>query len=256
MGIRLVGSCGLATVALTVALGTAACSGGTAIAPTAANSTTHGTGSTGGSASSAATNPTATTTATTSAQRTAGSGTTTGSGAGTGTGSGSGSGSGAGSGAGTSAGTSVPGCGNGDLKISWGYGTQSEPLQAGAVVFKNISDHTCTLQGYPGAALQDGGTTINASRVLNGFRGSLPPLSSPPLVTLAPGGVSYAVLEWRLHTNQACYPTGSGSFEVTAPNTTKTVTLSMGVHVGRAGICSSFETNPVVPGTFGVAVGN
>ena len=146
-------------------------------------------------------------------------------------------------------------CGNGDLRISWGYGTQSTPLQAAAVVFTNVADHTCTLQGYPGAAIADGGTVVNAARVLNGFRGDLPPLTSPPLVTLAPGAVAYAVAGWRLHDGQACYPTGTGAFEFTAPNTTKTVTLSK-VTTGLKGICSSLEINPIVSGTFGVAVGS
>ena len=97
---------------------------------------------------------------------------------------------------------------------------------------------------------------IDATRVLNGERGSLPPLSSPPRVTLRSGGVSYAVLEWLLHTNQSCYPNGSGTFEITAPNTTKTVIIGTGGHMGEQGICSAFEVNPVVPGVFGVAVGS
>jgi Protein of unknown function (DUF4232) len=233
MGRRLAGTCGLAGVALTVALGTAACGGNTAAATSPLTNTTHGSNTT-----SAAASPTATATAT-SAGTAAGTAPATTSAART-----------------TTAAAAVPACGNEDLRISFGYGTQSEPLQASAVVFKNISSHTCTLQGYPGAAIKDGDTTIDASRVLNGFRGDLPPLSSPPLVTLAPGGVSYAVLEWRLHTDQSCYPTGTGSFEITAPNTTKTVTISTAAHFGQAAICSSFETNPVVPGVFGISVGN
>ena len=153
---------------------------------------------------------------------------------------------------------SVPACGTDDLKIGWGYGTQSDPLQASAVVFENISSHTCTLQGYPGAAIKDGGTVINATRELNIYRGTLPPLSSPPLVTLAPRGVSYSVVEWMLHTNQSCYPNGTGSFEITAPNTTKTVVISSTPTngMGLKGICSAYEVSPVVPGVFGVAVGN
>lgn len=150
----------------------------------------------------------------------------------------------------------VPACGNNDLRINWGYGTESQPLQFGAVIFKNVSAHTCTLQGYPGAVIKDGGTTINAARVLNGDPG-VPKLSSPPLVTLKPGGAAHAELEWLLYTNQSCYPTGSGTFEITAPNTTKTVTISTGAHLGKkVGICSAFETNPVVPGTLGFTVGN
>jgi len=142
-------------------------------------------------------------------------------------------------------------CGNADLQISSGYGTQSQPLQASAVVFTNIGDHTCTLQGYPGVAIAVDKTVVNAARVLNGFRGDLPALGSPPLVTLVPGASAYAVIEWMLSDGQSCYPTGTGIIETTAPNTTRTVAISGGAHVGRQGICSSLEINPVVPGTFG-----
>ena len=142
-------------------------------------------------------------------------------------------------------------CGNADLQISSGYGTQSQPLQASAVVFTNIGDHTCTLQGYPGVAIAVDKTVVNAARVLNGFRGDLPALGSPPLVTLVTGASAYAVIEWMLSDGQSCYPTGTGIIETTAPNTTRTVAISGGAHVGRQGICSSLEINPVVPGTFG-----
>ncbi len=64
------------------------------------------------------------------------------------------------------------------------------------------------------------------------------------------------MLEWLVHTNQTCYPSGSGTFEITAPNTTKMVVIGTGGHMGAQGICSAFEVNPVVPGVFGVAVGS
>lgn len=149
--------------------------------------------------------------------------------------------------------TPVP-CGNADLRISWGYGDTGQPLQAEAVVFTNLGGQACTLQGYPGAAITDEGTVINATRVLNGVRGDLPPLNSPPLVTLAPGGIAYAVVEWLLQDGHPCYPTGTGVFEITAPNTTKTITLSHPT-MGRQGICSNLEVNPVLPGTFGAPSG-
>jgi uncharacterized protein DUF4232 len=148
-----------------------------------------------------------------------------------------------------STGTAAP-CANGDLKTSWGYGTQSMPLQVDAVAFTNVGDRACTLQGYPGVAITDGGTVINAVRVLNGYRGDLPPLTSPPLVILAPAAHAYAVVEWLLRQSQACYPAGTGTFEITAPDTTNTIILSTSV-MGRAGICSGLKVNPVVPGTFG-----
>ncbi|HWG23929.1 DUF4232 domain-containing protein [Actinospica sp.] len=214
-----------ACVLSTVALGVAACGGKSEVAPATVDGATHSGGSTSGAASAAAATGTA------SASQTAAGGT------------------------GAASASSVPACGNDDLEISWGYGTQSQPLQANAVVFKNISSHPCTLRGYPGATIKDAGTTIDAARVLNGFRGDLPPLSSPPLVTLSPGGSSYAVLQWLLHTDQPCYPTGTGTIEITAPNTTKTVAISTAAHMGAQGICSAFETNPVVPGTFGASAG-
>lgn len=228
---KVIAACALSTVAL----GAAACGTAQAAPPSAKGTTGSGT-ATGGGTPGTTTSASAAATAS-AAQTKAASGGTTGS---------------------TSAAksSSVPACGNDDLRIYWGYGGEGQPLQAGAVVFKNISTHTCTLQGYPGAAIKDSGTVINATRVLNGDRGDLPLLTSPPLVTLAPGGVSYSVLEWLLHTTQSCYPTGTGTFEITAPNTTKTVVIGTGGHMGTQGICSAFEVNPVVPGTYGVSVGN
>jgi len=96
---------------------------------------------------------------------------------------------------------------------------------------------------------------VNAVRVLNGFRGDLPKLSSTPLVTLAPGAGSYAVLEWLVGSGSGCYPAGAGTLEVTAPDDSRTRTLSTGFHTGPGGACSALEINPVVPGYFGVPVG-
>jgi hypothetical protein len=148
--------------------------------------------------------------------------------------------------------TSIPRCGNGDLRIAFGYGGMGDPLQASAVTFTNIGKHTCTLQGYPGVAISGKAATINATRSLNGdgARGDLPPLTSPPLVTLAPGATSYSVLQWMLYDGQSCYPTGTFEFVATAPNTTNTVDLSQ-PRVGRDGICSSLVVTPVVPGVYG-----
>jgi len=154
-------------------------------------------------------------------------------------------------GAGTGAASGPAPCGNGDLRTSWGHGTQSEPLQATAVLFTNVSDHTCTLQGYPGVVISGDGTAINATRVLNGSMSDVPHMSSPPLVTLAPGASAHAIDQWSLHVDQACYPTGTGVFEATAPNTTNVVTLGKIPAMGRQGICSGLEIGPVEPGTFG-----
>ncbi|HET9173171.1 MAG TPA: DUF4232 domain-containing protein [Actinospica sp.] len=228
MAKKVLAACALAALALA----TAACSGTAQAAPASGGGSTR-TGALGVPTASAPPTPTpAATGATASARQTEAGG----------------------NGSGDS-GDSGSSCGNNDLKIGFGYGGVGGPLQATAVVFKNISDRTCTLQGYPGASIKDGSTLINAARVLNGVRGDLPPLTSPPLVTLKPGGVSYAILEWKLDTNVPCYPTGTGVFEITAPNTTKTVVIGGDGHLGVEGICSALEINPVVPGTWGVPVG-
>jgi Protein of unknown function (DUF4232) len=144
-----------------------------------------------------------------------------------------------------------PACGNTDLKITQGSGTESQPDQAGGLIFTNVGGHTCTLRGYPGASITVGKTVINAARALNGFRGDLPPLTSPPLVTLSPGASAYSVIEWKLgQKGESCYPDGTGTISITAPNTTHTVAVSSAAHVGTQGICSNLEINPVIATSF------
>jgi hypothetical protein len=157
-------------------------------------------------------------------------------------------------GSGAAGGAAAP-CANGDLTAGWGHGSVGGPHQGSPVVFTNVSHHACTLRGYPGAAIVDGATVINATRVLNGYMGDrrigLDHLGSAPLVTLAPGAIASAMLEWELSAGQACYSTTSGTFEVTAPGTTDTTALSHGATVGGQGIYSCLEINPVVSGTIG-----
>jgi len=145
-------------------------------------------------------------------------------------------------------------CGNGDLQVKWGYGSQSEPQQYSAINFVNVSDRTCTLYGYPGLSIEVDGTVINAARTLAGTE---PSLKSPQLVTLAPGGKAYAIAQWELATpGRACYPTGTGTFDAIAPNTTHTFVLSTAGHIGNQGVCSGLAINPVQAGMYGVATGS
>lgn len=230
----------LLTVASTVLLATAACSGG--------GITITGKGPTLGPAS-----PTAGATAPVS---TAGSARP--SAAGTPSAAGSRSSAGPARATDTPAGSaplSVPACGNEDLALGNGYGSQSDPEQWAGIVITNVSDHTCTLRGDAGATIVVDGKTINATRSLNVYHGDKPPLTSPPLVTLAPGASAFSVLEWVLGKGSGCYPTGKGLLEVTAPNTTRTVTLSTAMLTGSGGICSGFEVSPVQAGYYGVPVG-
>ena len=117
--------------------------------------------------------------------------------------------------------------------------------------FTDVAEHACTLHGYPGAAVVDGSTTVlNAVRTLNGFRGDDQWLTNVPVVVLQPGQTASAVLEWADDNDQPCYTSGQGLLEVTAPNTTRTVTASSNTWKvgGPGGICSGFEIHPVVAG--------
>ena len=90
---------------------------------------------------------------------------------------------------------------------------------------------------------------VNATRTLHGYISDHQQLTSPPLVTIAPGGTASAMLEHSSNNGQPCYADGVGALEVTPPDTTHTVSLASGWRVGRQGICSNFEINPVVAGT-------
>ena len=139
-------------------------------------------------------------------------------------------------------------CANADIAVSLGHAGAAMNHDGQVVVFKNVSSRTCTLQGYPGAAVVSGSATlVNASRQLNGYIGDMRQLSSAPLVTLQPGQSASAEVEWEGNAGEQCYPNGSGKLVVTPPNTTKSTQLSA-VTVGTQGMCAGFQVHPVVAG--------
>jgi hypothetical protein len=213
--------------------GTRAATGvsGPATSPGVASAPTPGAAATGAGASAAAQAPTG------------------GSSAGAGSGPGGGPGAPT-SGAQAGSGSRTPACGNADIKVSLGRGGAAMSHDASALQFTNVGSHTCTLQGYPGAAVMNGSALVlDATRTLNGYVGDERQLGSAPLVTLAPGAVASAMLEWVGDAGEPCYSNGSGTLEVTPPNTTATVALRP-LTVGPAGVCAGFEIHPVVPGVF------
>lgn len=146
------------------------------------------------------------------------------------------------------AGANAAACGNGDIAVSLGRAGAAMNHAGQAAVFKNVSNHTCTLQGYPGAAVMSGGNAlVNATRELNGYIGDGRQLSSAPLVTLQPGQSASAELEWVGSAGEKCYADGSGGLAITPPNTTKSTSLQKMI-VGTHGICAGFEVHPVVAG--------
>lgn len=128
------------------------------------------------------------------------------------------------------------------------------------LVLTNGSSSTCTLTGYPGVAGLDasGAQAVQASREAQGPLGGLETGSqTPPTVTLAPGGQASATVEGSDN------PTGSGSatscptypdLAVTLPATTQPVTVAAdlpgAVRPGFPG-CNGLQVTPVVPGTSG-----
>jgi hypothetical protein len=146
-------------------------------------------------------------------------------------------------------GSSAPACGDHALKTTEGGGGAAMSHQDAILIFTNVSTHRCTLQGYPGAAIVDRSTVlVNAARTLSGYIGDagVEPTGTP-LVTLAPGASASAVLEWDANAGEVCYPNGAGALEVTAPNTTATVSLRS-ARVGSEGICAGLVVHPVIAG--------
>jgi len=142
-------------------------------------------------------------------------------------------------------------CTGSEIKVTLGSGGAAMSHEGQPLVFTNTSSQTCTLQGYPGAAIMSGSTVVlNSTRALNGYIGDDGrQLSSAPLVTLAPGAKASAMLEWDANAGETCYPSGSGTLEATPPNTTTTTSLNS-LTVGTDGICAGFEVHPIVAGTF------
>lgn len=136
-----------------------------------------------------------------------------------------------------------------DLKTTEGAASGGMSHEGTVIVFTNSGNQTCSLQGYPGASVMNGTTTlVTATRSLSGYLGDgSQPVTSAPLVTLAPGASASAMIEWVVDAGEACYPNNSGTLAVTAPNTTDTVTLNP-LEVGTTGVCADFQVHPVIPG--------
>jgi hypothetical protein len=209
----------LVTLAAAVLGGTAACTG---------SSTGGTTTSSGGTSSSQASSAAPTTAAATTTAATSSSTNTQ-------------------SGGGSSASSSS--CAGSEIKTALGHGGAATGHEVLTLTFTNIGSRTCTLQGYPGAAVMNGSTLVlNATRTLNGFAGDDRQLTSAPLVTLAPGAVASANLEFVVDNGEPCVANGSGILEVTLPNTTTTTGVKS-MTTGTQGVCAGFEIHPVVAGT-------
>jgi hypothetical protein len=139
----------------------------------------------------------------------------------------------------------IPTCKGALLHVSHGR-TQGATGHGSVVLrFKNISQSTCKMRGYPGLdALGRGGRVLrHAKRTLNGFAGGAHAVRT---IVLHSFQVDSALAEWHnfdFHNGHDCR--FSAKIAVTPPNTFKTTRFP--VHVS---VCA-LQIHPVVHGRTG-----
>ena len=159
----------------------------------------------------------------------------------------------AGSGGATStqaAGGGTASCTGSQLSLKINQGSSGMGHTGSVLVFTNTGGAACTLYGYPGADVTEGGSynfspRMNATRVSGG--------TAVNTVTLAPGSSASAMLEWGVNptgggtANAANCPGMDGGYlEVTPPNTTDTIKSDP-----PTDMCTDLQVFPVVAGTTG-----
>ncbi|MBR7828257.1 DUF4232 domain-containing protein [Actinospica sp. MGRD01-02] len=121
------------------------------------------------------------------------------------------------------------------------------------VVFTNVASASCSIKGYPGAAVTDapGQVVLNATRAQAGYMGGQYP--SPATIVLAPGKTASTVLEWVDSPANGQTPVGAncpgmdgGKVLITPPNTTRSTAFA-----APGDLCSQFEVHPLVVGGSG-----
>jgi hypothetical protein len=112
------------------------------------------------------------------------------------------------------------------------------------VIFRNISQQTCSLRGYPGldAIGRNGNVLAHARRTLNGFTGGAHAIHT---IVLQSWQRASSDVEWMNFTANGHACRFSTSIATTPPNTTKTFHRPVSV-----GICN-LQVHPVVRGTSG-----
>ena len=135
-------------------------------------------------------------------------------------------------------------------RVSLGGGSAGLGHAGEVVLFTNTGSSTCTLVGYPGAALVSATGRhglLNIARTPQGYLGGLSPSDRvDPVVSLRPGGRASALLEGE----DSSPPSGGPcpryeALLVTPPNQTVTIRLDQAFQ-----ICDP-QIHPVVSGTSG-----
>ena len=121
------------------------------------------------------------------------------------------------------------------------------------IEFTNKGTRPCTVEGYPGVALQESnGDRLNAVRTKSGYMGGDEAAGDVPQVSIAPGMTVSAVVEWLTAPQNGsavnssnCPGYGATGLVVTVPNQTA---IRVFAAPGNATpVCAGFEVHPVVP---------
>lgn len=143
-------------------------------------------------------------------------------------------------------------CANDQLRVQLTTPDASAGHRGLVVIFTNASGTSCTISGYPGAAVTDrpGQVVLNARRSLAGYEGGAAGVTT---VTLSPGGHASDVIEWLGFPADGQTPVGAncpgmdgGSLLITPPNSTKASSFD-----SPSDLCADFSVHPVVAGTSG-----
>lgn len=125
------------------------------------------------------------------------------------------------------------------------------------LVFTDNGPEPCSLQGYPGVALDlPAGGTYNAEQAMTGYMGG-DNAQSPAAVSLVPGASATDLIEWvdspqngsASFTAADCTGYGASSLVVTAPGQTAPTTIPS--PFPNSPVCWGFEVHPVVAGSTG-----
>jgi hypothetical protein len=136
----------------------------------------------------------------------------------------------------------VPSCGNNSLAVTRTFTQGGAGHGWMALIYRNVTSHTCTVYGYPGldAISSTGHVLAHATRSLSGY-GSGGHLST---VSIPPGGFASAGVEWlnfNPHTSGPC--AFSATVNTIVANTTA-------VHRLRVSVSAcNLQVHPTVPGT-------
>ena len=114
-------------------------------------------------------------------------------------------------------------CAAGELSVSLGAEQGAAGSALLPIVFTNIGNRTCTLDGYPGVSYvsSPGGAQVGQAAVRSE--------SEPEAVTLTPGASAQSLVKATVAQNystEACQPAPVSGIDVYSPNTTEVVYLA------------------------------